>query len=98
MEWLMEDALHPGAGLSLAKMTVAAGQTSERHKHPDCTETIHVLSGQIQQLCGKDWITLTAGQTCLIPKNHLHQTRNIGSAPAVMILAYSSGSRIYEPA
>ena len=96
MEWLMEDAIRPDAGLSLARMTVAPGVTSEAHRHPNCSETVHLLSGEVEQRCGEDWVTLRAGETLLIPAGSPHQTRNSKAAPAVLMVAYSSGSRIYE--
>ena len=95
MEWLMEDAINPAANSSLAKMTVAVGITSERHHHTNCTETIHVLDGHIKQRIGDEWRDMTTGDTCLIPMNTSHQTRNIGATPAVMMIAYSAGTRIY---
>ncbi len=97
MEWLMEDAIQPDAGLSLARMTVAPGVTSEAHRHPNCSETIHLLSGRVEQRRGDDWLPLEPGDTVLIPAGAPHQTRNSGGDPAVMIIAYSSGTRVYEP-
>ena len=96
MHWLMEDRIQADAGLSLARMTVEPGKTSEAHRHSNCTEAIHVLSGQIEQRCDDRWTELLSGETILIPVGSLHQTRNIGTVPAVMIVAYSSGARIYE--
>ena len=97
MEWLMDDAIQAGAGVSLARMTVAPGVTSEAHRHPNCTETVHLLSGSIEQRRGSDWLTLGAGDTILVPAGVPHQTHNSGADPAVMIIAYSSGTRVYEP-
>ena len=95
MEWLMEDAIDPKAGVSLARMTVAVGVTSELHHHTNCTETIHVLEGQINQRIGHVWMSLEAGETCVIPIGEPHQTRNIGDCKAVMMIVYSAGSRVY---
>lgn len=95
MEWLMEDAIEPSAGLSLARMTVAVGVTSEAHRHPNCSEAIHILSGVVEQRRGEDWVTMKAGETILIPPGSLHQTRNPADRPAVLMIAYSSGRRIY---
>jgi len=92
----MEDAIESGAPLSMARMTVAVNAISELHSHSNCAEAIHVLAGDIEQRRGDDWLTLSAGQTCLIPKGFKHQTRNIGDVPAVLMLAYSSGQRNYE--
>jgi len=97
MQWLMEDAIDERAGLSLARMTVAPGVTSEAHRHPDCTEAVHLLTGCIQQRRGDDWVALAAGETILIPAGVVHQTRNSGEEAAVLMVAYSSGARIYLP-
>jgi len=96
MEWLMEDRIDAGAGQSLAKMTVQVGVTSEAHSHSNCTETVHVLSGCIEQRIDETWRTMAAGETCLIPIDVVHQTRNVGDEAAVMMIAYSSGVRIYN--
>ena len=91
----MDDSITPQAQISLAKMSVATGVTSERHHHTNCTETIHVLAGQIEQRIGDEWRIMNTGDTCLIPMNTSHQTRNIGASPAVMMIAYSAGTRVY---
>ncbi len=98
MQWLMEDAITPDAGLSLARMAVAPGVTSEAHRHPDCSEAVHLLEGSVEQRCGDDWVRLAAGETLLIPAGAVHQTRNAGPQTAVLMVAYSSGARIYEVA
>jgi len=95
MQWLMEDAIDTRAGVSLARMTVAIGAISELHHHTNCSETIHVLEGEIQQRIDDKWVNLTAGETCLIPLGARHQTRNTGDIRAVMMIAYSAGSRAY---
>jgi quercetin dioxygenase-like cupin family protein len=95
MDWFMEDSIDCRAGISLAKMTVAVGVTSELHHHTNCTETIHVLKGPIEQRIGQNWIALKTGETCVIPVNQTHQTRNVGDCRAVLMIAYSAGSRVY---
>ncbi|MGI9503376.1 MAG: cupin domain-containing protein [Geminicoccaceae bacterium] len=96
MTWLMDDGIKPEAGLSLARMTVDPGITSEAHRHTNCTEAIHVLSGQIKQRSGDRWISLKSGETILIPVGAIHQTTNVGDDVAILMIAYSSGSRVYE--
>lgn len=97
MTWLMDDKVEPDASLSLARMTVDPGIASEAHRHTNCTEAIHVLSGCVQQRCGERWVFLEPGQTILIPEGAVHQTKNLGDETAVLMVAYSSGSRVYEP-
>lgn len=96
MSWLMDDAIQQGAGLSLARMTIDRNVTSEAHRHANCTEAVHLLSGRVEQRRGDDWVLLEAGDTILIPVGATHQTRNIGTETAVLMIAYSSGSRVYE--
>jgi quercetin dioxygenase-like cupin family protein len=96
MHWLMEDAIADGANLSLAKMTVDPGATSDPHRHPNCTEAIHLLFGTVKQRAGDDWVVMRAGDTVLIREGITHQTRNTGSEIAILMIAYSTGSRVYE--
>lgn len=98
MQWLMEDAIDARAGLSLARMTVAPGVTSPAHRHPDCSEAVHLLTGRVEQRRGEDWVALAAGETLLIPPGAVHQTRNPGPETAVLMVAYSSGARVYQAA
>lgn len=97
MEWLMEDTPDAQAGVSLARMTVEPGATSQAHSHPNCSEVVHLLSGRVQQRLDDHWITLNAGDTLLIPVGAIHQTRNEGNEQSVLMVVYSSGTRIYEP-
>lgn len=97
MEWLMDDKVAANCGMSLAKMTIAIGITSELHSHSNCTETLHLLEGKISQRIGDKWTDMRAGDTCLIPADNVHQTVNTGASRAVMILAYSAGTRDYTP-
>ena len=96
MQWLMEDAIDARAGLSLARMSVAPGVTTEAHRHPDCAETVHLLAGRVEQRRDDEWIVLEVGDTLLIPVGAAHQTRSVGAESAVLMIAYSSGARIYE--
>ncbi len=95
MEWLMETRLNPDADISLARMTVKAGALSELHHHTNCSETIHIVAGQISQRIGDEWRAMNVGDTCLIRSGEIHQTKNTGDENAVMMIAYSAGQRVY---
>ena len=96
MEWLVDDAVVENAGLSLARMTISPAQTSPAHRHPNCTEAIYVVSGRIEERVDDAWVGAGAGGSVFVPKGAVHQTRNPGEEDAVMIIAYSAGTRIYE--
>ncbi len=97
MEWLVDDALQPGAALSLARMTVRAGCVSEVHRHPNCDEAVHVLRGRIEQRIGDRLVVLDAGDSTHIPAGAAHCSRALDGQDAVMMVAYSAGKRIYQP-
>lgn len=98
MEWLVDDGIVDGAGLSVARMTVAPGACSQAHSHPNCNEVIHLIAGEVEQTIGTERFVMTPGDTAFIPPGSRHQTRNLGDGPAVMVIAYSAGTRIYEAA
>ena len=93
MEWLAEGGQKH---VSLARMTVAPAALSPAHRHDNCNEVIHLLSGNIAQRRGENWIDMKAGDTLTVYQGDVHQTRNVGDSEAVMMIAYSSGVRAYE--
>ncbi len=93
MEWLAEGG---DKGLSLARMIVAEGATSPAHRHQNCNEVIHLLSGAVALRYGGRWIGMRPGDTQTVYAGQSHQLRNDGECAAVMMIAYSSGERRYE--
>lgn len=96
MDWLVQDIDGVQAGMSLARMTLLPGCLSEAHRHRTCNEALYVLSGEIEQYVDGERTVLREGEYAFIPKGALHQSLNVGAGPAVMLVAYSSGSRDYE--
>ena len=96
MCWLVEDRLIPGAGLSVARMTINAGSTSPTHRHPDCNETIVLLSGKVTCLVEEREHLLQPGDVVFVPKGSAHAIRNETGQAAVALLSYSAGARVYE--
>lgn len=97
MEWLVDDALMPGAGLSVARMTLKPGKASEGHRHPNCCEVIHLIAGSVEQTVDDARYVIGPGDTVFVPKGSFHRSRNLGACEAVMIVSYSAGARVYEP-
>lgn len=96
MLWLMEDRLVAGAGASVARMTVHAGVTSPLHRHPACSETIVLIEGRATcRIGGRDHV-LSVGDAAFVPVATAHCVRNDGDALAVLLIAYSAGTRLYE--
>lgn len=96
MEWLADGKTHAGLGLSLARMTVLPGKTSPAHRHPHCNEVIHVLSGSIDERRGDKWLPTQTGDTVIVTAGAIHQTRCTSQQEAILMIAYSADTRIYE--
>lgn len=78
-----------GTDCTLRLVEIAVPQTGEAarppHWHPDCTESIHVLSGQ-----GTTWVegadfAMQAGDTIHIAANEKHVTRNTGTDVLILL-------------
>ena len=98
MDWLVDDSIIAGAGLSVARMTLRPGICSEGHSHPNCAEVIHLIAGRVEQTVGTERFTMEAGDSAFVPPGRFHRTRNQGRDDATMVVAYSAGTRIYDPA
>lgn len=96
MEWLVDDETIADAGISVARMTVEAGGTGEAHRHPNCNEVVHLVSGRVEQIVGDECHVLEPGDTIFIPQGRRHQSRNPETQDAVMIVSYSAGNRVYQ--
>ena len=72
---------------------IKPGEANPLHYHPNCEETIYVMSGRCAHLYGRDTVTLEPGQTILVPRNVVHQARAIGEEQLVLMIVFSSGER-----
>ena len=85
----------PGSRDSVSTRPRLVGRRTHTCKAKPCPQ-VTILSGRVEQRRGDDWIEMGAGDTILIREGEIHQTRNIGTETADLMLAYSSGSRLYE--
>ncbi len=98
MEWLVDDSLVEGTGMSVAVMTLLDGKTSPLHRHSNCHEFIYLAEGKVEVTLDEKKATLQAGDSVLIPVGTFHGARNLGAEDAKMIISYSAGIRKYETA
>lgn len=96
MEWLADGKTHAGLDLSLARMTVLPGKTSPAHRHPHCNDVIHILSGSIDVGRDNKWLPTQTGDTFIVKAGTTHQTRCTSPQKAILMVAYSAHTRIYE--
>jgi quercetin dioxygenase-like cupin family protein len=82
--------------MSLARVTMRPGQEPNRHRHPNCDELLHVVSGTIEHSLGELLFTLEPGDTISLPAGIWHGARVLGAAPAELVICFSSADRKTE--
>lgn len=97
MSWLIDAEIAPGAAMSVARMEVAPGATSQRHHHPNCDEAISLITGCVTALVDGREIAMRPGDVCWVPSHSTHAVRNEGATAAVLLVTYSEGRREYRP-
>lgn len=96
IEWLANDEVGNSRELSLARMTLPAAKGTDTHIHANCEESIYVVRGEVECRIGEEQVRMTAGGLSVVPKGAVHGIRNVGEAPAEIILSYSSAARAFE--
>ncbi len=94
IHWLASHAASGAAELTVGLTTIQPGGGTPMHRHPNCEEVLHLLTGQMDQLIeGHPALHMTPGDTVTIPRNLPHGAKNTGPTPAVMIVVFSSPRR-----
>ncbi len=82
--------------MSFGRVTIRAGKENPRHRHPNCDEILHVLSGCLEHTLGDERFTMEPGDTISIPEGIWHQAHVIGEEDAEIVICFSSADRITE--
>jgi len=96
IEWLANDEVGNSRELSLARMTLPPTNGTDTHIHANCEESIYVVHGEVECRIGDERVRIKAGGLSVVPKGAVHGIRNVGEAPAEIILSYSSAARAFE--
>ena len=96
LNWLASRKIGNAEGLVLGRVTLKAGKSNPRHRHPKCEEVLYLMEGRIRHSIGDKTYTLSAGDTITIPAGVFHDAASIGDADADMIVVYSEGVRLFE--
>jgi quercetin dioxygenase-like cupin family protein len=82
--------------MTFGRATLRAGQTNPRHRHPNCDEILHVVSGRIEHTLGSERFVLEAGDTISLPAGQWHNAKALGDTDAEMVICFSSADRQTE--
>jgi quercetin dioxygenase-like cupin family protein len=96
LSWRVSRALGNSNVMTFGRATIRAGMSNPRHRHPNCDEVLHVLSGSIEHWLGDESCIMKAGDTISIPTGVWHQARALGDSDAVMAICFSSADRETE--
>ena len=96
LTWLAGTKYGNADGLVLGRVTLKAGMSNPRHRHPRCEEVLYMLKGRIVHSLGNQSYALSAGDTMTIPAGVFHDAKCISDEDADMIVAYSEGIRLFE--
>lgn len=74
-----------GGSLALYR-TVLDGDGPPLHQHMHEDETIVVLDGMVEAVCGPDVSSATAGATVFLPRGLTHTFRSVGGAATMLFI------------
>jgi quercetin dioxygenase-like cupin family protein len=96
LSWLASKPLGNAEGLTVGRVTIKAGQTNPRHRHPKSEEVLYLLKGRINHILDDKTVTMSAGDVITIAPGVFHNASCIGSEDADMVVVYSQGTRGFE--
>ena len=94
--WIVSRKLGNSMAMTFGRVLMRAGMSNPRHRHPNCDEILHLLSGRIDHTLGEESLVMEAGDTISIPAGVWHQARALDGADAEMVIAFSSADRETE--
>ena len=94
--WCVSRQLGNSEALTVGRVHVRAGMDAPPHRHPNCEEVLHVVSGRIEQTIADATFTLESGDTAVIPPGVWHRIRALGQHDAHLIVCFSAAHRVTE--
>ena len=91
--WMVSGRQGNSTEMTVGRCYIAPGQENPRHYHPNCDEVLHVLQGRIDHRLGGETVPMGPGDTISIPTGTVHNARNTGAEPAVLMIAFSTPDR-----
>ncbi len=96
LTWLASKQIGNAQGLTLGRVTIKAGHSNPRHRHPKCEEVLYLLRGKLGHTVGNKTFIISAGDVITIAPGIFHNATCIGKEDADMIVVYSEGTRGFE--
>lgn len=94
--WLASRSLGNSTTMTFGRVIIKAGAANPRHRHPNCDEILHLLSGRLEHSFGTEIFLMEAGDTISLPAGVWHNARALGETDAEMTISFSSAERETE--
>ncbi len=96
LTWLASRSLGNSGKMTFGHVIIPADQTNPRHRHPNCDEILHLLSGRLRHSLNAETYVLEAGDTISIPAGAWHNAAALDGKDAEMVICFSSADRATE--
>jgi quercetin dioxygenase-like cupin family protein len=94
LTWFANRELGNSSEVTVGRCLLHAGQSNPRHYHPNCSEVLVVLKGQIRHTINNGAETqLNEGDTVTVLPHVWHQATNIGEGEAILFIVFTSADR-----
>jgi quercetin dioxygenase-like cupin family protein len=93
IQWLCSNEFFANANLTFGHVQIEPGRKNPKHYHPNSSEVLFLIEGELDHSVGEQVFHLTAGMSIFIPQGIEHDAQNPGSTTARMVVAYPTGDR-----
>lgn len=94
LQWLITGKAKTSDTMTVGRVTIAAGHKNPNHYHPNCSEILYLISGQLEHtLPDGSYVAMHPGDSIVIPTGIWHHARNIGEEEAVVLVMFDSSNR-----
>ncbi len=97
LSWFASRALSGLDGLTAGRVVIRKEMSNPRHMHPNCSEVLYLLSGELEHTADQEVVRLKPGDALLIRPGVFHNARSVGNVDADMIVIYDTGNREFVP-
>lgn len=80
----------------MGRVLLRAGEEAPPHRHPNCEEVLHLVTGRVELMIDDEIHTLERGDTAVIAPRAWHRVRALGEVDAHLLICYSSPRRVTE--
>ncbi|MFN7563883.1 MAG: cupin domain-containing protein [Prosthecobacter sp.] len=96
LTWRASREIGHSTTMTVGRGVIPADQENPRHRHPNCDEILHLLSGRIEHSLGDQRFILRPGDTISIPAGQWHNAKALDGVDAEMVICFSSADRQTE--